>query len=133
MGATLMFRANLVEHASRLLSHLIADQAFSLLLTANPSSCKLTAVTLPAFIFGGVIATLYGTAFHLIRGGGLGQLFIYILLSWIGFWAGQFIAEQLNWSFLNLGPLHLGIATISSLILMIIGYWVLIGKKPKDS
>ena len=90
-------------------------------------------MTLAAFIFGGLIATFYGAAFHLIRGGGLGQLIVYILLSWIGFWAGHFISEQLNLSFFSLGQLNLGIATITSVFLMIIGYWVLIGKNPKDS
>lgn len=90
-------------------------------------------MTLPAILFGGLIATLLGAGFHLIRGGGLGQLFIYILLSWIGFWGGQFLAEQLNFSIINLGSLNLGFAIIASILLMIIGNWVLTGKKPEDS
>lgn len=90
-------------------------------------------MTLPAILFGGLIATLLGTAFHLIRGGGLGQLFIYIGLSWIGFWGGHFLAQQLNLSFISLGPLHIGIATITSILLMLIGSWVFIGKKPGNS
>ena len=89
-------------------------------------------MTLPAIIFGGVIATLYGAAFHLIRGGGIGRLFIYIFLSWLGFWSGQFIADRLNWGFIEIGSLHLGIASITSILLMIIGYWILLGRTQTD-
>jgi hypothetical protein len=89
-------------------------------------------MTLPTLIFGGLIATLYGTIFHLIRGGGLGKLFVYILLSWVGFWSGQFIAERINLEFLNIGTLHLGIATITSIIFMIIGYWILLGRASSE-
>jgi hypothetical protein len=89
-------------------------------------------MTLPTFIFGGIVATLYGAIFHLIRAGGLGKLLVYILLSWAGFWAGHFLAERIGWSFLNIGSLHLGIATISSVIFMIIGYWILLGRSPSE-
>ena len=90
-------------------------------------------MTLPAIIFGGVIATLYGAAFHLIRGGGIGRLLLYIILSWIGFWAGHFIADRLNWGFIEIGSLHLGIASITSILLIIIGYWILLGRTQTDS
>jgi hypothetical protein len=90
-------------------------------------------MTLPSLIFGGVIATLYGAVFHLIRGGGPGRLIIYILLSWMGFWLGQFIAARLNWGFIEIGSLHLGIASISSILLMIIGYWILLGRTAGES
>jgi hypothetical protein len=89
-------------------------------------------MTIPALVLGGLIATLFGAAFHLLRGGGLGQLITYIILSWIGFWAGQFIAERLNWGFLSIGQLHLGIATISSILLMILGYWVIFGRAQSE-
>jgi hypothetical protein len=90
-------------------------------------------MTIPTIIFGGVIATLYGAIFHIIRGGGLGKLIVYIILSWIGFWAGQFIAERQGWGFIEIGSLHLGIASIASILLMIIGYWILLGRTQNDS
>ncbi len=90
-------------------------------------------MTLTTLIFGGLIATLYGALFHLIRGGGIGRMFMYIILSWVGFWAGQFLAEQQNWNIFKIGTLHLGIATISSLVVMIMGHWVFLGRsRPKD-
>jgi hypothetical protein len=87
-------------------------------------------MTLPALLLGSVLATLYGAIFHLWRGGSLGKLFLYLFLSWVGFWTGQGIAERMDWSFLSLGPLHFVIATLTSWIFMLIGYWLsLIPKK----
>ncbi len=81
-------------------------------------------MTLPAFLLGFVLSTLYGAAFHLWRGGSLGRLIFYLALSWAGFWIGQFLAELLGWSFLSVGPLHLGMATLVSAIFLLAGYWL---------
>jgi hypothetical protein len=81
-------------------------------------------MTLPAFLFGVLLSTLYGAVFHLLRGGGIGRLLLYLVLGWAGFWVGQLLASQLNWSFGSLGPLHLGMATLSSLVFLGIGHWL---------
>jgi hypothetical protein len=81
-------------------------------------------MTLPAAIFGIIASTLYGALFHLIRGGNLLRLVIYIILGWFGFWLGHFFAEFLSWEFLSVGPLHLGIATIFSWVFMLVGSWL---------
>lgn len=81
-------------------------------------------MNLSSFILGALIATLYGAAFHLVRGGGLGHLLLYLALSWLGFWAGHFIAAQFGWTFFSLGSIHLGLATILSLGLLLLGAWV---------
>jgi hypothetical protein len=81
-------------------------------------------MTLPAIIFGVILSTLIGAAFHLFRGGGLGRLLLYLVLGWIGFWTGQFLAWQFGWSFASLGPLHLGMATIGSLVFLGVGHWL---------
>ncbi len=89
-------------------------------------------MNLTSLIFGGLIATLYGAIFHLIRGGGIGRMIVYIILSWVGFWIGQYLAERQNWDLIDIGSLHLGVASISSLLVMIIGHWVLLGRaRPK--
>lgn len=89
-------------------------------------------MNIPTLIFGGLIATLYGAIFHLIRGGGLGRLITYITLSWAGFWAGHFLAQRFEFGFVNVGSLNLGIATITSFIFMIIGYWVFFGRSSAE-
>lgn len=85
-------------------------------------------MTIPTLVFGGLVATLYGAIFHLIRGGGLGKLILYILLSWSGFFLGQYIGERTGWEFITIGALNLGIATITSILFMIAGFWIFKGR-----
>jgi hypothetical protein len=81
-------------------------------------------MTLPSFLIGIVISSLYGAIFHLWRGGGFGRLILYIILAWIGFWIGHFAGDALGWSFASLGPLHLGTATLGAVIMLLFGYWL---------
>ena len=81
-------------------------------------------MTFPSFLLGVIIATLYGALFHLWRGGGLGRLFLYLVLSWFGFWAGHFAASALGWRFVALGLLNLGMATLGSVLFLFVGHWL---------
>jgi len=81
-------------------------------------------MTIPAYLFGFVISTLYGAVFHLWRGGSAGRFLLYLILSWLGFWGGQFLADRLGLSFASVGPLHLGVATAGSLVCLGIGSWL---------
>ena len=81
-------------------------------------------MTLPSLLLGFTLATLYGTAFHFWRGGGGKRLLLYILLSWTGFWVGQFVASKFHWTFLPLGTLQLGTATGGSVLVLLIGHWL---------
>ena len=81
-------------------------------------------MTLPSIIIGIVISSLYGVAFHLWRGGGLGRIILYVILAWIGFWVGHIIGSSFGWTFFSLGPLRLGTATLGALLTLGIGYWL---------
>jgi hypothetical protein len=81
-------------------------------------------MTLPAFIIGVVISSLYGVAFHLWRGGGFWRLILYIILAWVGFWIGNIFGNWLGVTFFRLGPLQLGTATIGAALTLGIGYWL---------
>ena len=81
-------------------------------------------MTLPSLLFGFLISSLYGAAFHLWRGGGAGRLLLYLLLAWIGFWGGHLLGNALGWTFLSLGPLRLGTATLGAAVALGIGYWL---------
>jgi hypothetical protein len=81
-------------------------------------------MSLPSILFGLLLSTLYGAAFHLWRGGSLGRLLLYMILGWAGFWSGQFLASRLDWTFGSLGPLHLGMATFVSAVFLAVGYWL---------
>lgn len=89
-------------------------------------------MSMPSLLFGLVISTLYGAAFHLWKNGGLGKLFLYLILGWAGFWLGQFLAARLGWTFGSLGALHLGLATVGSVLFLGLGHWLsLVQIEPK--
>jgi hypothetical protein len=81
-------------------------------------------MTVPAILFGLLLSTLYGAAFHFWRGGSLGKLLLYILLSWFGFWTGHGISSATKMSFGDVGPLHFGMATLGSIIFLAAGAWL---------
>jgi hypothetical protein len=81
-------------------------------------------MTLPAALLGVLISTLFGALFHLWRGGGIGRLILYLILGWAGFWIGHLIGTQFEWTFFSVGPLRLGVAILSSLVFLGIGYWL---------
>jgi hypothetical protein len=78
----------------------------------------------PVLIFGLVISTLFGAAFHLWRGGGSGRLLLYLILGWLGFWIGHFAGNLLDWTFGSIGQLRLGMASLTSVLFLAVGYWL---------
>ena len=48
-------------------------------------------MTIPTLVLALLIASLYGALYHLIRGGGLGRLFLFLFFSWVGFALGHLI------------------------------------------
>ena len=81
-------------------------------------------MSIPALFLGLILSTLYGGLFHLWRGGNAGRLILYIILAWIGFWLGQLIGTLADVSFDTLGQLHLVVASLGSIIFLIVGYWL---------
>jgi len=81
-------------------------------------------LTIASVLFGLIVSTLLGAVLHFWRGGSLGRLIYYVFVSWIGFWAGHFVGASLNWTFLNVGPLNLGMALLGNLLTLAFGYWL---------
>lgn len=81
-------------------------------------------MSFPTILLGLILSTLYGAVFHLWRGGNAGRLLLYLILSWVGFWLGQLIANYLNFSFDTIGQLHLLFSSLGSLVFLAIGYWL---------
>ncbi len=79
---------------------------------------------IPALLLGLLTSTLYAALFHLWRDGGAGKLLLYLVLSWIGFWAGHLLGGLLGWSFARLGPLNFGLATVVSVVFLLVGHWL---------
>jgi hypothetical protein len=81
-------------------------------------------MTLPAFLFGLLVAVLYGAAFHVWRGGSFWRLVLYIFLSVAGFWAGHFLGTRMDLDIGKVGPLQMGMATLVSFIFLGVGHWL---------
>ncbi len=81
-------------------------------------------MSIPTLFLGLILSTLYGAIFHLWRGGNAGRLFLYLILAWVGFWIGHLIGNTLNVSFDLIGQLHIVLATLGSIVLLGIGYWL---------
>lgn len=81
-------------------------------------------MTLPSFLLALIIALLYGALYHLLRDGGVGHLFMDLALSAIGFGLGQLAGDWLRWDFIPLGQINLGLASIGSLLILLIGDWL---------
>ncbi len=81
-------------------------------------------MTLPALLFGFLVSTFMGAAFHLWKDGGFGRLLLYIILAWAGFWSGHFIANSLGWTFGSIGPLRFGLGICVALLTLLVGYWL---------
>jgi hypothetical protein len=86
-------------------------------------------MTIPAILFGILVSTFIGAAFHLWRGGNIGRLLLYILLAWAGFWGGHLLGSALSWTFLGVGPLAFGMALLGSFVVLGFGYWFSLVKK----
>ena len=81
-------------------------------------------MTLPALLFGIVLSSIYGAAFHFWKGGSLGKLVLFLLLAWAGFWSGHLLGGLLKWDFAAVGPLNTGMATFGSAIFLFGGEWL---------
>lgn len=81
-------------------------------------------MTFPGIIFSIFLATMFGSLLHVWRGGKLSRLVFYLLLSWIGFFIGHFLAEILSIRFLDVGTVHVGFGILGTIISLGIGYWL---------
>jgi hypothetical protein len=81
-------------------------------------------MTIPALLVALLFILLYGAIYHLLRGGGIGHLFLYFVLSALGFGAGHLLSLWLNWDFFPIGQINLGLSSVGSLIILIVGDWL---------
>jgi hypothetical protein len=76
-------------------------------------------------IFGLMVATAYGAAFHIIVGGPARHIVLYLFVSWAGFAVGHFAGDYLNIEILRLGVIHLLSASLGSWIALITSRWLI--------
>jgi len=61
----------------------------------------------PSLFLAMLIATSCGLVFHIIRGGGLARLGLYVLTSWVAIFVGHLVGTWLKWDFMRIGTLNL--------------------------
>ncbi|MGB2895380.1 MAG: hypothetical protein WBB65_04355 [Anaerolineales bacterium] len=77
-------------------------------------------MTLHGFILGLTIASACAFLFHILRGGNLKRLSIYIAAAWIGFFSGHLLGELINWQLLRLGLLNLFPALLGTILSLVL-------------
>jgi uncharacterized membrane protein len=80
--------------------------------------------TASGIILGFLLATIYGTLFHVFVGGPPRRIVLYVLAAWIGFTIGHFVGDLLGIELLKLGAVHLFAASLGAWI-AIISSWLL--------
>ena len=73
-------------------------------------------MTTQSALLGLIVATICGLAYHLIRGGGLSRLGLYLASAWVSFFLGHLVGGLLGWEALRVGPLNLLPALLATAI-----------------
>ncbi len=81
-------------------------------------------MTILAFLLGNILASIYGALYHLIRGGSFGRLVLFLAVSVLSFWFGHLVANITGMTFLSLGPIRTGLATLFTLAALIGAEWL---------
>jgi hypothetical protein len=71
-------------------------------------------------MLGLVIATLCASLFHLLRGGKLRHLMLYLVTAWTSFFIGQIFSESIEWRLMRVGALNLFPALLATLLGLIL-------------
>ena len=81
-------------------------------------------MTFPALLFALLLALFYGVLYHLIRGGGFWRLLLCFSLSISGFLLGHLVGIWRDCAFVPLGALNLGLSSLGSVMLLVLGDWL---------
>lgn len=75
-------------------------------------------------VLGFLLASAYGAVFHLVYGGSLRRILLYLAAAWVGFLAGQLAGDFLNFELLKVGKIHLLSASIGAWALLLAARWL---------
>lgn len=76
----------------------------------------------PTITFGFILATLFGSAFHLLMGGDARRLAVFLLSGWIGFGLGHSLGVLLNINILNIGTLRIVAASFGAFVALLVAH-----------
>lgn len=78
----------------------------------------------PGFMFAFLLSTAYGAGFHLLFGGSVRKLALYLGAAWIGFALGQWVGAVFELSMLDVGPVHAFTASLGSWLALLLSHWL---------
>lgn len=81
-------------------------------------------MTLPAILFGLVVAFLTAALFHVLRGGSGWRLLLNLLLSSLGFALGQWAGIWFGLRLYQFGVLDIGTGLLGSVLILLLGDWL---------
>jgi hypothetical protein len=81
-------------------------------------------MTLPTILFGILLSSAYGAAYHVWRGGSVRRLTLFLVLAWAGFWGGDTLGWLLNWNFGAVGNLNAGMGTVGAALFLLAGDFI---------
>lgn len=81
-------------------------------------------MTIPTLILGCVIAALMGALTHLIFGGSLGRLVLFVFIGLVAFWFGHTLGNILEFKFLSIGAIRFGVALPITLAALGVTVWL---------
>lgn len=81
-------------------------------------------MTTPAYLIAIILPTLYGALFHLVRGGDARRLMLYLAASWVGFIIGHNLSPMVQAHIYSIGPLNAGMATLGSVLALLLAHWL---------
>lgn len=86
----------------------------------------------PGFLFAFLLSTAYGAGFHLLFGGAIKKMLLYISAAWLGFAIGQWVGSFIGVRLLMVGPVHSFIASIGSWTALFASHWLGKDRLQKD-
>jgi uncharacterized membrane protein YeaQ/YmgE (transglycosylase-associated protein family) len=78
----------------------------------------------PTLTFGFIVATLLGASFHLVLGGDVRRLALFLLSGWVGFAAGHLAGNAFDVNVMNVGALRFFPAVIGALVALVLAHAV---------
>src|SRR5438105_10658761 len=82
----------------------------------------------PSVVFGFILATLYGAAFHVLLGGDARRLALFLLAGWLGFTLGHVFGVIFGFDVLDIGPLRTFSATLGAWLALLAARFLTGGK-----
>lgn len=81
-------------------------------------------MNITSYIFGWLLASLFGALFHLWRNGGIGKLLLYLVLSWLGFFLGHLVLRHYGVKFMSVGDVQIAGGILGSILFLFVGNWL---------